>query len=161
MADDGLTRLGRAVRRARESLALSIDNAAAAAPIAAVTWGRVEKGLPVRGITYAGIERVLGWPPDTAKGMLTGDLETPPPAHRPAHAAPEPTDQERRDRADALARDDALIDSIWASELSDEDKLELVQIVIDERAEAIATADRRARERFAERLRWRRQDQAG
>lgn len=154
---DGLARLARAVRRARESIGLSIDNAAAAAPMAAVTWGRVEKAQPVRGLTYAGIERALGWPAETVNALLAGEMEQPPESHRPAHAAPDPA---YRERADALARDDALIESIWASDLSDEDKLELVKIVIDERTEAIATADRRARERFAERLRWRR-EQAG
>lgn len=153
---DGLSQLGAAVRTTRVALGLTIDSAAESAPMSAVTWGRVERGLPVRGLTYASIERVLGWRPGTAAAIMRGEVSEDA-AVQSAQASTEGRapgvaridDDARRQE---LARDDALIESIWASDLPDDDKLDLVRIVLEERADA----DRRARERFVERLRWRR-----
>lgn len=57
-----LADLARFVQRVRVSARLSVDGAAAKAPMSAVTWTKVERGEPVRSLTYAGVERVLGWP---------------------------------------------------------------------------------------------------
>jgi len=56
-----LAALGARVRSERLHLRLSIDDAAERAGMSPVTWGRVEKGLPVRSLSYAGIESVVGW----------------------------------------------------------------------------------------------------
>lgn len=36
-----------------------------------ITWGRVESGQTVRELTYAGVERALGWPEDAAVAYLS------------------------------------------------------------------------------------------
>jgi transcriptional regulator with XRE-family HTH domain len=74
-ADDGLGLLARQVRAARLAAGLSIDVAAGAVGMSAVTWGRVEKGLPVRELTYAGVERSLGWRPGFVAGIRAGGAE--------------------------------------------------------------------------------------
>lgn len=70
--DEGRARLGRAVKSRREQRRLSIDNAADAAPMSPVTWSKVERGERVRGLTYAGIEKVLGWLPGSVETVLDG-----------------------------------------------------------------------------------------
>ncbi len=42
-----------------------------------VTWGRVEKALPVRALSYAGVERVLGWAPGSVAAILAGGEPAP------------------------------------------------------------------------------------
>lgn len=82
-----LRRLGDAVRHARIAARVSIDDAAAAGGMSPVTWGRVEKAQPVRELTYAGIERALGWPAGTATQILDGQ---PAPQPGPRRRAKEP-----------------------------------------------------------------------
>lgn len=70
--DEGRARLGRAVKRRREFLRLSIDAAAALGPMSPVTWSNIEKGIRARGLSYAGIEHVLGWAADSVERILDG-----------------------------------------------------------------------------------------
>lgn len=72
VTDEGRAALGRAVKRGREARRLSIDNAADAAPMSPVTWSKVERGERVRGLTYAGIEKVLGWAPGSVDRIFDG-----------------------------------------------------------------------------------------
>jgi len=53
--------LGARVRRRRESLGLTIDQAADAGTISPVTWSRVELGRTVRGLSYGAVDTVLSW----------------------------------------------------------------------------------------------------
>jgi transcriptional regulator with XRE-family HTH domain len=67
-----LAELGKLVRNAREGLRLSVDTAADRSEMSPVTWGRVEKGLTVRTLTYAGIEPIFGWERGSIAGFLAG-----------------------------------------------------------------------------------------
>lgn len=53
-------KLGETVTRIRRRRRLSVDAAAARAPMSATTWQRVEEGKSVRTLTYRGVEEVLG-----------------------------------------------------------------------------------------------------
>lgn len=37
-----------------------------------VTWGRVEKGQPVRALTYSAVDKVLRWKPGSSEAVLQG-----------------------------------------------------------------------------------------
>jgi transcriptional regulator with XRE-family HTH domain len=74
--------LGHRVRSERVHLRISIDDAAARAQMSPVTWGRVEKGLPARTLSYAGIEAVLGWARGSIDRFLR-DRSEPTPADEP------------------------------------------------------------------------------
>lgn len=67
-----LDRLGDAVRQRRQSLGLTITGAAKAAGISHITWIRVEKGEPVRPLTWAAVERTLRWAPGSCRAAATG-----------------------------------------------------------------------------------------
>ncbi len=64
--------LAERVRQARLTAALSVDAAAVAAGMSPVTWARVEKAQPVRALSYAGVEKVLGWAPGSVAAILAG-----------------------------------------------------------------------------------------
>ncbi|GAA3238324.1 hypothetical protein [Actinocorallia longicatena] len=64
--------LGELVRRRRESFTATIDEAAQSISMSAVTWGRVEAGKNVRGLTYSRVEKVLGWRPGSCRDFLDG-----------------------------------------------------------------------------------------
>jgi hypothetical protein len=172
-AAEPLSPVGQVVEPAREKLRISKREAARRAGISEGRWRQVVTGIqkagggvdiPVRPRAETVIAMLAAVELQVLDAFIRMGGEAPPPNWREiangvydrVESPPTPAD-DLVARRQALARDDALIDSIWASELSDQDKLELVQIVIDERTEALTTADRRARERFAERLRWRRQ----
>ncbi|MGR6922667.1 helix-turn-helix domain-containing protein [[Actinomadura] parvosata] len=53
--------LAERVRRRRLALGWSIDEAAERGSMSPTTWTRVEEAKRVRDLTYAGIERALGW----------------------------------------------------------------------------------------------------
>lgn len=66
---DALAALIRSERVNRQRL--SIEQAAAQANgMSPVTWGKVERGLPVRPATYSTIEHLFGWPPGSVDAYL-------------------------------------------------------------------------------------------
>lgn len=63
------------VKARRGTRRLSKDRAAELAGMSPVTWTRVEDALPVRVLTYSGIENVLGWAGGSIKAYLdSGDV---------------------------------------------------------------------------------------
>ena len=72
-----LAELGQRVRARRTAASLSIDAAAEKGEVSPVTWSRVELGRPVRELTYASVERVLGWPPGACRSYLDAGKEPP------------------------------------------------------------------------------------
>lgn len=72
-----LTKLADEVRARREWLRLTIEEAAEAGGISANTWGRVEKGENVRGLTYAGVDTGVRWVPGSCRAILNGQPATP------------------------------------------------------------------------------------
>lgn len=77
MTKQGRKRLGEAVRQARHARELTIDAAAEQARLSPVTYARVEAGEAVRALTYAAVDRVLGWPFGTAEGVAREQTEPP------------------------------------------------------------------------------------
>lgn len=69
---EDFTRLGRRVRERRENKGMTIVEAATAAGMSHVTWGRVEKGERVRPLTYTAIDRALGWVAGSCRAVLGG-----------------------------------------------------------------------------------------
>jgi hypothetical protein len=67
-----LADLAELVRKQREGERLSVDVVAERAAMSAVTWTKVERGQPVRGLTYAGIEIAFGWERGAINDYLTG-----------------------------------------------------------------------------------------
>lgn len=67
--------LGVRVRRRRESLGLTIDQAADAGTISPVTWSRVELGRTVRGLSYGAVDAVLSWAEGACKRFLADGTE--------------------------------------------------------------------------------------
>ncbi|MFF4834039.1 helix-turn-helix domain-containing protein [Streptomyces sp. NPDC001315] len=61
MATRDLDRLGRRVKAHRLQLYPSRKAAADVAGVTKDTWQRVEEGRPAREVSYAGIDRALGW----------------------------------------------------------------------------------------------------
>ena len=56
-----LLELGAEAQRRRRALALTVDAASEQAGVSPTTWTNLEKGKPVRGLSAAAIERVLGY----------------------------------------------------------------------------------------------------
>ncbi|WP_141684523.1 hypothetical protein [Micromonospora sediminicola] len=74
MTEDDRAAIGKLVERHRAALRLAVETVAARAPMSAVTWTRVEKGLPVRLGTYGGVETAFGWAPGAVLRFLdTGE----------------------------------------------------------------------------------------
>ncbi|WBP89470.1 hypothetical protein [Kitasatospora cathayae] len=67
---DGLHRLAETVSRRRAELRLSRDACARQAKMSITTWRRVEEGQPVRDITYARVDEVMGWPLGTSARVI-------------------------------------------------------------------------------------------
>ncbi|MBX9425456.1 hypothetical protein [Streptomyces lateritius] len=65
-------RLGRLVHARRMELDLPLRAAAESAEIAVNTLRRVEAGLPVRGASYAKVDRALSWAPGSSMAILGG-----------------------------------------------------------------------------------------
>ncbi|MFB7219384.1 hypothetical protein [Streptomyces sp. NPDC056227] len=72
---DSLARLKRAVMQRRVQLGWHKADAATAAELTITTYMRVEKGLSVRDVTYAKIERAFGWAPGACEAILEGATE--------------------------------------------------------------------------------------
>lgn len=70
-----LERLGRFVEKRRLQLRASQEQIAGVAQMSPVTWARVEKGLPVRRLTYAAVEDTLGWVEGSIDRVLMRDEE--------------------------------------------------------------------------------------
>jgi transcriptional regulator with XRE-family HTH domain len=70
--DEARKALGVRVRRRREDLGLTIDQAAELASLSPVTWSRVEFGRAVRGLTYAAVDHVLEWTSGSSRTILEG-----------------------------------------------------------------------------------------
>lgn len=73
--DQGLMRLAKLVAQQRNKLGWHKVQAATAAGLTHTTYMRVEKGLPVRDVTYAGIETAFGWAPGACLAVLDGATE--------------------------------------------------------------------------------------
>lgn len=72
MTDEPRHRLGWLVAERRKALRLSKAAAARAGDVSVITWTKVEDGEPVRDLTYAAVDRALGWAAGSAEGVLTG-----------------------------------------------------------------------------------------
>lgn len=74
---DNATRqtLARLVIQRRVELGWHKADAASAAELTITTYMRVEKGLSVRDVTYAKIERALGWAPGACEAIVQGATE--------------------------------------------------------------------------------------
>ena len=121
-----LDTLGMQVRTRRSELGLSVDNAARASGMSPVTWGRVEKGSPVRTLSYRGIERVLGWSAGSAEAILAGGEPT------PSGQESEPPSQQD----DQTVMRDPLVVRILSSPLPDDTKADLIHMVLQNRRRA-------------------------
>lgn len=105
---------------------MSIDDAAARGRMSPVTWGRVEKGHVVRGLTYAGVERVLNWTSGSVDAVLAGGEPTPLPS---AVERQESADM----RMDASSDPDPAIQLVLDSGLPWHEKEEAIRGLIEER----------------------------
>ena len=76
MSTDDLPRLARAVKARRLALGLARLKAASEADISKDTWKRVEDGLPVRELSYAAIDPVLGWAVGSCDAIRAGGEPT-------------------------------------------------------------------------------------
>lgn len=72
MATPDLARLARYVKARRLELGLARKLAAARAGMSKDTWRRVEEGEPVREMSYAKMDPVLGWASGSTAGVLGG-----------------------------------------------------------------------------------------
>lgn len=129
---------------------MSIDDAALAADISAMTWRKVEGGQSVRRLTYAGVERALAWKPGSIDLIIDGHLdeastETLLSVNGSGKTAVIPA-------VSMLSTDwpvNALLEMILRDDrLSDERKLEAARVVIEARADA----DRHAADELRRRL---------
>ncbi|MFI7467498.1 helix-turn-helix domain-containing protein [Nonomuraea sp. NPDC049646] len=116
-----LAALADRVQSRRLELGLSIDRAAEAAGMSATTWSRVEQAKTVQKLTYAGVERVLGWAPGGCRLLLSGQEPTTTPATDAHATTPSP----------ARYPDDAIAQHLWDTPdpaLTDEDREALIQV---------------------------------
>lgn len=67
-----LRRLATTVQRRRLQLNLPVTSAAATASVSRDTWKRVERGEPVRHMTYDRIETALGWTTGSCQKVMDG-----------------------------------------------------------------------------------------
>lgn len=68
----GLKRLARLVAQRRVELGWHKADAAKRAELTITTYSRIESGLTVRDVTYAKLERALGWAPGACLAILEG-----------------------------------------------------------------------------------------
>jgi transcriptional regulator with XRE-family HTH domain len=99
-----LTALGEHVRRRRERLGMSIDEAADAGGVSPVTWSRVELGRKVRRLSYGAVDRVLNLPPGACIDFLQSG-EPLPSGKRPT------TDENLTEMEKALTRIEKALDA--------------------------------------------------
>lgn len=132
---DDLQRLGAYIRAARSACGLTSTQAAAQASISPTTLGEIERGTsaPRRALTYAAIEKVVGWAPGSVSQILAGGEPTP--LAGPAHTA---------DPADRIAAwENELISEIWNNpHLTMQEREELTERTRVKAAEARAIQDR-------------------
>jgi transcriptional regulator with XRE-family HTH domain len=137
---DDRRRLGETIRSAREHAGMTIDEAAERAGMSPTTWGKVERGedSPVRRLTYAAIERTLGW--DSGSVALILDVGGP----IPTSTGPATKPPARARRADYIsAWEESILDEIWASQvLTDAQKEEMTARARAKAAEARVIEDR-------------------
>ncbi|MGW1127497.1 hypothetical protein [Streptomyces sp. NPDC002526] len=69
---DSLQRLARLVAQRRVQLGWHKAEAAAASELTITTYMRIEKGMTVRDVTYAKLERALGWASGACQAILDG-----------------------------------------------------------------------------------------
>src|SRR4051794_35231684 len=72
MTDESRRRLGWLVTERRKALGLTKAAAARAGGVNVITWTKVEVGESVRDVTYAAVDRALGWVPGDAEAALSG-----------------------------------------------------------------------------------------
>lgn len=77
MSTDDLPRLAHAVKQRRLALGLARLRAANEVGISKDTWKRVEEGRPVRDMSYAAIDQVLGWAVGSCISIKAGGSPTP------------------------------------------------------------------------------------
>ncbi len=103
------------MEQARTRAGLGITAAATKVGLSRGSWERIEKrGGPARPDTYGKIDQALGWPVETSRRILAGDLDEPP-------------DWRPRDIATGNSR--VLAVSSTLEELSDEDQQKIVAMV--------------------------------
>lgn len=71
-AEDPRLRLAYLVADRRKALGMSKEAAARVAEISRITWRKVENGESVRDVTYASVDRALGWVSGGAESVLSG-----------------------------------------------------------------------------------------
>lgn len=91
-------RLGDLVKARRESLGIyTISEAASRAGLSRETWTNVEKGEPVKPVTFRKVEDALQWNHGSCGAILAGGEPTPvatdPPPPTPAATAPTGRDE--------------------------------------------------------------------
>lgn len=138
-AANPLETLARHVRLRRRELQISQDDAARSVGMSPVTWGRVEKGQPVRALTHSGIERALGWAPGSVETILSGG---------------EPTEAEAEPPERPSVMDDPLIADILATDLPDDEKAKLIHMVLKDRRRSEELRRERVREQIETYRRW-------
>lgn len=72
---DSLQRLARLVAQRRVQLGWHKAEAAAASDLTITTYMRIEKGMSVRDVTYAKLERAFDWVPGACQAILDGAEE--------------------------------------------------------------------------------------
>lgn len=134
-------RLGKAVRAARTGLGMTAHAAATRAEVSPTTWGDIERGAAtsVRPLTYASVERVIGWQPGSVTRVLEGGAPVLA-SNQAARQAPEgtqpPTDY-------ITAWEESIVTEIWGKpNLSDDLKEELTARVRARAAEVRTLEDR-------------------
>ncbi|MEO3874791.1 helix-turn-helix transcriptional regulator [Nonomuraea sp. B12E4] len=108
----------------RLELGLSIDRAAEVAGMSATTWARVEHAKQVQALTYAAIERVLGWESGGCRQVMNDGAPT---LATPPAAAPTP----QATTATKRYPDNPVLQHLWDTpdpSLTDEDREALIQV---------------------------------
>lgn len=133
-------RLGKAVRAARIDLGMTAHAAATRAKVSPTTWGDIERGAEasVRPLTYAAVERVVGWQPGSVARVLAGDTPLPAVAQVSGYDGDDPGPADH-----ITAWESGMVAEIWAKpNLSDDLKEELTARVRARAAEARTLEDR-------------------
>lgn len=111
---DRRRRLGKLVRRRRESMELTVGDVYERTGLSPTTLKRIEDGLAVRGLSYSRLEPGLIWPKGACRTYLDGGDEPPMGAADPAPLDSEPGDATPEEHIELLYRwadaDDSLSD---------------------------------------------------
>ncbi|MEU4406294.1 hypothetical protein AB0F88_17365 [Streptosporangium sp. NPDC023963] len=119
-------RLAAAVKKRRLALRLSLAGAARQGTMSPITWTRVENGLNVRELTYAGIDYALRWELGSSVRVLEGGDPAPLP---PGEATPDAPDESTPMRYP----DDPILQYLWDlpdPDLVDSEREALVQLYL-------------------------------